>query len=392
MPKSETIRVDDRFRNAGKYSLSEIRPIAQGLADELERARLAAVAQPGSTGIREQYDQSVVLAQDFLRHGIPEFPKPDFKIPVGGWPALVACRFCGSQRTTIIHRGDGFRGRCLECYAEGPLKPTDAEASGAWNLLAPQGTTNEVRDGLQLIVRSYIYTDFGPIGAAKKWIESVLKAPAPVVKESLTTPTARPMLLSAEADGIAGVSDRSQITIHGPGGGERIFARGPTKTIHEISARINHFNGSQHLTGNVGTPAGKWPENVIFTMAQVRPFSELLAEYQSACEEREGHDPEACELCLKYEAQAWDLFLPPSDEPGVLEIKAKLLMEVGEHPEGKYARDGSGIAAAMRESGLQSLADSAFQDRKGIDITPNGGSIEPPVSYFGDPDVRKVDL
>ena len=36
----------------------------------------------------------------------------------------------------------------------------------------------EVRVGLGLMVRSYIYTNYGPIGAAKKYLESLLKEDA----------------------------------------------------------------------------------------------------------------------------------------------------------------------------------------------------------------------
>lgn len=43
---------------------------------------------------------------------------------------------------------------------------------------ASQGMPQDVRDGLHLILRAYIYTNYGVIGAAKAWIESALSAPA----------------------------------------------------------------------------------------------------------------------------------------------------------------------------------------------------------------------
>lgn len=52
------------------------------------------------------------------------------------------------------------------------------------------GMSHEVRDGLRLILRSYIYTNHGAIGAAKEWIESILSAQRGEGGEKKPTPEA----------------------------------------------------------------------------------------------------------------------------------------------------------------------------------------------------------
>lgn len=50
---------------------------------------------------------------------------------------LVHCPFCGSRNLAVEHLGDHehpfFVVTCRECEADGPIKPTAAEAMDAWN-------------------------------------------------------------------------------------------------------------------------------------------------------------------------------------------------------------------------------------------------------------------
>lgn len=52
------------------------------------------------------------------------------------------------------------------------------------------------------------------------------------------------------------------------------------------------------------------------------PFGELLSEYQSGHDDKAKNGECRCKLCRQYEKLNWDLFLPPSNDPGVEKFKA----------------------------------------------------------------------
>lgn len=62
-----------------------------------------------------------------------------------------------------------------------PGEPSPAEGSNPANPMS-----DDVRTGLRLILRSYIYTNHGVIGATKEWIEEQLAAPPGVQQGEAT--------------------------------------------------------------------------------------------------------------------------------------------------------------------------------------------------------------
>lgn len=63
---------------------------------------------------------------DFLfPNGIPVTPKPE--------PSPLPCPFCGSTNTRAVGSRQDRYIQCKQCEADGPLKPTNAEALTAWN-------------------------------------------------------------------------------------------------------------------------------------------------------------------------------------------------------------------------------------------------------------------
>jgi len=65
----------------------------------------------------------------------------------------------------------------------------------------------------------------------------------------------------------------------------------------------------------------KWPDDVLYTGAEIRPFTGLLSTFQSQHKKCQGMNP--CKLCEEYEDLNWSLFLPPSDDPYHREMEAK---------------------------------------------------------------------
>jgi hypothetical protein len=112
----------------------------------------------------------------------------------------------------------------------------------------------------------------------------------------------------------------------------------------------------------------KWPDEVLYLGKEIGPFTELLAEYQTAHGEAAGDGECACKLCKRYDRLNWDLFLPPTDHPQIAVIQAKRRaaeLGLGAAP---IALADQGTVEALRVVGELEIACNTTEKHGGEDI------------------------
>lgn len=73
----------------------------------------------------------------------------------------------------------------------------------------------------------------------------------------------------------------------------------------------------------------EWPDDVLYTGKEIRPFAGLLAMFQTDHDEKNGGDC-GCKLCKKYGRLNFSLFLPPTDNPEIRAMEdARRARELG---------------------------------------------------------------